>query len=116
MQPRELRQRKVSNMKKSDLLSNKVFKEADADLPIKYVQADGKEVKLGEVTWARMLGQIYWDASYASISKRGLLTNSAFCAARHDSEILIEFSDYRRETWNCDVELRDGFITIIELP
>ena len=102
-------------MKKSDLLNNKVFKEADADLPIRYVQVDGKSFKLGEVTWARMTGQIFWDASYVSISKRGLLINSAFCAARNDADILVEFSDYNRETWDCDVEIKDGFITISEL-
>lgn len=50
-----------------------------------------------------------------TITKDELLANKEFICASEDSEILIDFGGYRRETLDCYVTVDDSCINIIEL-
>ena len=102
-------------MTKSELLNNTEFKNAKGDLPIIYITSDDDVVKIGGIVNAPMVGRIYFSEVKKSITKDDLLTNKEFVCASEDSEILIDFGGYRRETLDCYVAIDDSCINIIEL-
>ena len=102
-------------MTKSELLNNTEFKNAKGDLPIIYITSDDDVVKVGSIVNAPMVGRIYFSEVKKSITKDDLLTNKEFICASEDSEILIDFGGYRRETLDCYVTVDDSCINIIEL-
>lgn len=102
-------------MTKSELLNNTEFKKADGSLPIIYITSDDDVVKVGSIVNAPMVGRIYFSEVKKTITKGDLLTNKEFICASEDSEILIDFGGYRRETLDCYVKVDDSCINIIEL-
>ena len=102
-------------MTKSELLNNTEFKNAKGDLPIIYITSDDDVVKIGGIINAPMVGRIYFSEVKKTITKGDLLTNKEFICASEDSEILIDFGGYRRETLDCYVKVDDSCINIIEL-
>ena len=102
-------------MTKSELLNNTDFKNAKGDLPIIYITSDDDVVKVGSIVNAPMVGRIYFSEVKKTITKGDLLTNKEFICASEDSEILIDFGGYRRETLDCYVTVDDSCINIIEL-
>ena len=102
-------------MTKSELLNNTEFKKADGSLPIIYITSDDDVVKVGGIINAPMVGRIYFSEVKKTITKDDLLTNKEFVCASEDSEILIDFGGYRRETLDCYVTVDDSCINIIEL-
>ena len=102
-------------MTKSELLNNTEFKNAKGDLPIIYITSDDDVVKVGGIINAPMVGRIYFSEVKKTITKGDLLTNKEFICASEDSEILIDFGGYRRETLDCYVKVDDSCINIIEL-
>ena len=102
-------------MNKSELLNNTEFKKADGSLPIIYITSDDDVVKVGSIVNAPMVGRIYFSEVKKSITKGDLLTNKEFICASEDSEILIDFGGYRRDTLDCYVTVDDSCINIIEL-
>lgn len=102
-------------MTKSELLNNTEFKNAKGDLPIIYITSDDDVVKVGSIVNAPMIGRIYFSEVKKTITKDKLLTNKEFICASEDSEILIDFGGYRRETLDCYVTVDDSCINIIEL-
>ena len=102
-------------MTKSELLNNTEFKNAKGDLPIIYITSDDDVVKIGGIINAPMVGRIYFSEVKKSITKDDLLTNKEFVCASEDSDILIDFGGYRRETLDCYVKVDDSCINIIEL-
>ena len=102
-------------MTKSELLNNTEFKKADGSLPIIYITSDDDVVKVGSIVNSPMVGRIYFSEVKKSITKGDLLTNKEFICASEDSEILIDFGGYRRETIDCYVTVDDSCINIIEL-
>ena len=102
-------------MTKSDLLNNTEFKKADGSLPIIYITSDDDVVKVGSIVNAPMVGRIYFSEVKKTITKDDLLSNKEFICASEDSEILIDFGGYRRETLDCYVTVDDSCINIIEL-
>ena len=102
-------------MTKSELLNNTEFKNAKGDLPIIYITSDDDVVKVGGIINAPMVGRIYFSEVKKTITKDKLLANKEFICAREDSEILIDFGGYRRETLDCYVKVDDSCINIIEL-
>ena len=58
---------------------------------------------------------MYFSEVKNTITKDELLANKEFICASEDSEILIDFGGYRRETLDCYVTVDDSFINIIEL-
>ena len=102
-------------MTKSELLNNTEFKNAKGDLPIIYITSDDDVVNVGGIINAHMVGRIYFSEVKKSITKDYLLTNKEFVCASDDSEILIDFGGYRRETLDCYVKVDDSCINIIEL-
>lgn len=102
-------------MTKSELLNNTEFKNAKGDLPIIYITSDDDVLKVGSIVNAPMVGRIYFSEVKKTITKGDLLTNKEFICASEDSEILIDFGGYRRETLDCYVKVDDSCINIIEL-
>ena len=102
-------------MNKAELLNNTEFKKADGSLPIIYITSDDDVVKIGGIINAPMVGRIYFSEVKKTITKCDLLTNKEFICASEDSEILIDFGGYRRETLDCYVTVDDSCINIIEL-
>lgn len=102
-------------MTKSELLNNTEFKKAKGDLPIIYITSDDDVVKVGGIINAHMVGRIYFSEVKKTITKDELLANKEFICASEDSEILIDFGGYRRETLDCYVKVDDSCINIIEL-
>ena len=102
-------------MTKSELLNNTEFKNAKGDLPIIYITSDDDVVKVGSIVNAPIVGRIYFSEVKKTITKDDLLTNKEFICASEDSEILIDFGGYRRETLDCYVTVDDSCINIIEL-
>lgn len=102
-------------MTKSELLNNTVFRGADDSLPIIYITSDDDVVKVGGIVNAPMVGRIYLSEVKKSITKDELLANKEFICASEDSEILIDFGGYRRETLDCYIAIDDSCINIIEL-
>ena len=102
-------------MTKSELLNNTEFKNAKGDLPIIYITSDDDVVKVGSIVNVPMVGRIYFSEVKKTITKGDLLTNKEFICASEDSEILIDFGGYRRETLDCYVTVDDSCINIIEL-
>ena len=102
-------------MNKAELLNNKEFKKADGSLPIIYITSDDDVVKIGGIINAPMVGRIYFSEVKKTITKGDLLKNKEFICASEDSEILIDFGGYRRETLDCYVTVDDSCINIIEL-
>ena len=102
-------------MTKSEILNNTEFKKADGSLPIIYITSDDDVVKVGSIVNAPMVGRIYFSEVKKTITKGDLLTNKEFICASEDSEILIDFVGYRRETLDCYVTVDDSCINIIEL-
>lgn len=102
-------------MTKSELLNNTEFKNAKGDLPIIYITSDDDVVNVGGIINAPMVGRIYFSEVKKTITKDELLSNKEFICASDDSEILIDFGGYRRETLDCYVTVDDSFINIIEL-
>ena len=102
-------------MNKAELLNNTAFKNAEGDLPIIYITSDDDVVKVGGVVNAPMVGRIYFSEVKKSITKDELLANKEFICASEDSEILIDFGGYRRETLDCYIAIDDSCINIIEL-
>lgn len=102
-------------MTKSELLNNTEFKKADGSLPIIYITSDDDVVKVGSIVNAPMVGRIYFSEVKKTITKDDLLSNKEFICASEDSEILIDFGGYRRETLDCYVTVDDSCINIIEL-
>lgn len=102
-------------MNKAELLNNKEFKKADGSLPIIYITSDDDVVKVGSIVNAPMVGRIYFSEVKKTITKNDLLANKEFICASDDSEILIDFGDYRRETLDCYIAIDDSCINIIEL-
>ena len=102
-------------MTKSELLNNTEFKKADGSLPIIYITSDDDVVKVGSIVNAPMVGRIYFSEVKKTITKGDLLTNKEFICASEDSEMLIDFGGYRRETLDCYVKVDDSCINIIEL-
>ena len=102
-------------MTKSELLNNTEFKKAYGSLPIIYITSDDDVVKVGSIVNAPMVGRIYFSEVKKTITKGDLLTNKEFICASEDSEILIDFGGYRRETLDCYVTVDDSCINIIEL-
>lgn len=102
-------------MTKSELLNNTEFKNAKGDLPIIYITSDDDVVKIGGIVNAPMVGRIYFSEVRKAITKGDLLANKEFFCASGDSEILIDFGGYRRETLDCYVTVDDSCINIIEL-
>ena len=102
-------------MTKSELLNNTEFKKADGSLPIIYITSDDNVVKVGSIVNAPMVGRIYFSEVKKTITKDYLLSNKEFICASEDSEILIDFGGYRRETLDCYVTVDDSCINIIEL-
>lgn len=102
-------------MNKAELLNNTEFKNAKGDLPIIYITSDDDVVKVGGIVNAPMVGRIYLSEVKKSITKDELLANKEFICASEDSEILIDFGGYRRETLDCYIAVDDSCINIIEL-
>lgn len=102
-------------MNKAELLNNTEFKKADGSLPIIYITSDDDVVKIGGIINAPMVGRIYFSEVKKTITKDELLANKEFICASEDSEILIDFGDYRRETLDCYIAIDDSCINIIEL-
>ena len=102
-------------MTKSDLLNNTEFNNAKGDLPIIYITSDDDVIKVGSIVNAPMVGRIYFSEVKKTITKDDLLANKEFICASEDSEILIDFGGYRRETLDCYVTVDDSCINIIEL-
>ena len=102
-------------MNKAELLNNTEFKKADGSLPIIYITSDDDVVKVGSIVNAPMVGRIYFSEVKKTITKDYLLSNKEFICASEDSEILIDFGGYRRETLDCYVTVDDSCINIIEL-
>ena len=102
-------------MNKAELLNNTEFKKADSSLSIIYITSDDDVVKVGSIVNAPMVGRIYFSEVKKTITKGDLLTNKEFICASEDSEILIDFGGYRRETLDCYVKVDDRCINIIEL-
>ena len=102
-------------MTKSELLNNTEFKNAKGDLPIIYITSDDDVVKVGSIVNAPMVGKIYFSEVKKTITKDELLANKEFICASEDSEILIDFGGYRRETLDCYIAIDDSCINIIEL-
>ena len=102
-------------MTKSELLNNTEFKKADGSLPIIYITSDDDVIKVGGIINAPMVGRIYFSEVKKTITKDDLLSNKEFICASEDSEILIDFGGYRRETLDCYVTVDDSCINIIEL-
>ena len=102
-------------MNKAELLNNTEFKKADGSLPIIYITSDDDVVKVGSIVNAPMVGRIYFSEVKKTITKGDLLSNKEFICASEDSEILIDFGGYRRETLDCYVTVDDSCINIIEL-
>ena len=102
-------------MNKAELLNNTEFKKADGSLPIIYITSDDDVVKVGSIVNAPIVGRIYFSEVKKTITKDDLLTNKEFICASEDSEILIDFGGYRRETLDCYVTVDDSCINIIEL-
>ena len=102
-------------MTKSELLNNTEFKNAKGDLPIIYITSDDDVIKVGSIVNSPMVGRIYFSEVKKTITKGDLLTNKEFICASEDSEILIDFGGYRRETLDCYVKVDDSCINIIEL-
>lgn len=102
-------------MTKSELLNNTEFKNAKGDLPIIYITSDDDVVKVGSIVNAPMVGKIYFSEVKKTITKDELLANKEFICASEDSEILIDFGGYRRETLDCYIAVDDSCINIIEL-
>ena len=102
-------------MTKSELLNNTEFKNAKGDLPIIYITSDDDVVNVGGIINAPMVGRIYFSEVKKTITKDKLLANKEFICASEDSEILIDFGGYRRETIDCYVKVDDSCINIIEL-
>ena len=102
-------------MNKAELLNNKEFKKADGSLPIIYITSDDDVVKIGSIVNAPMVGRIYFSEVKKTITKDDLIANKEFICASEDSEILIDFGGYRRETLDCYVTVDDSCINIIEL-
>lgn len=91
------------------------FENAKGDLPIIYITSDDDVVKVGGIVNAPMVGRIYLSEVKKSITKDELLANKEFICADGDSEILIDFGGYRRETLDCYIAIDDSCINIIEL-
>lgn len=102
-------------MTKSELLNNTQFKNAKGDLPIIYITSDDDVVKVGGIINAHMVGRIYFSEVKKTITKDDLIANKEFIFASEDSEILIDFGGYRRDTLDCYVTVDDSCINIIEL-
>ena len=102
-------------MTKSELLNNTEFKNAKGDLPIIYITSDDDVVKVGSIVNAPMVGRIYFSEVKKTITKDDLLANKEFICASEDSEMIIDFGGYRRETLDCYVTVDDSCINIIEL-
>ena len=102
-------------MNKAELLNNTEFKKADGSLPIIYITSDDDVVKIGGIINTPMVGRIYLSEVKKSITKDELLANKEFICASEDSEILIDFGGYRRETLDCYIAIDDSCINIIEL-
>ena len=102
-------------MNKAELLNNTEFKKADGSLPIIYITSDDDVVKVGSIVNAPMVGRIYFSEVKKTITKDELLVNKEFICASEDSEILIDFGGYRRETLDCYVTVDDSCINITEL-
>lgn len=102
-------------MTKSELLNNTVFRGADDSLSIIYITSDDDVIKVGGIVNAPMVGRIYLSEVKKSITKDELLANKEFICASEDSEILIDFGGYRRETLDCYIAIDDSCINIIEL-
>lgn len=102
-------------MNKAELLNNVFFENAKGDLPIIYITSDDDVVKVGGIINAPMVGRIYFSEVKKTITKDELLANKEFIFASEDSEILIDFGGYRRETLDCHVTVDDSCINIIEL-
>lgn len=102
-------------MNKAELLNNVFFENAKGDLPIIYITSDDDVVKVGGIINAPMVGRIYFSEVKKTITKDELLANKEFICASEDSEILIDFGGYRRETLDCHVTVDDICINIIEL-
>ena len=102
-------------MTKSELLNNTEFKKADGSLHIIYITSDDDVVKVGSIVNAPMIGRIYFSEVKKTITKGDLLANKEFICASEDSEMLIDFGGYRRETLDCYVKVDDSCINIIEL-
>ena len=102
-------------MNKAELLNNTEFKKADGSLPIIYITSDDDVVKVGSIVNSPMVGRIYFSEVKKTITKDDLIANKEFICASEDSEILIDFGGYRRETLDCYVTVDDSCINIIEL-
>lgn len=102
-------------MTKSELLNNVFFENAKGDFPIIYITSDDDVVKVGGIINAPMVGRIYFSEVKKTITKDELLANKEFVYASEDSEILIDFGGYRRETLDCYIAIDDSCINIIEL-
>ena len=102
-------------MNKAELLNNTEFKKADGSLPIIYITSDDDVVKVGSIVNSPMVGRIYFSEVKKTITKDDLIANKEFIFASEDSEILIDFGGYRRETLDCYVTVDDSCINIIEL-
>lgn len=102
-------------MNKAELLNNVFFEDAKGDLPIIYITSDDDVVKIGGIINAPMVGRIYFSEVKKTITKDELLANKEFICASEDSEILIDFGGYRRETLDCYIANDDSCINIIEL-
>ena len=102
-------------MNKAELLNNTEFKKADGSLPIIYITSDDDVVNVGSIVNAPMVGRIYFSEVKKTITKDDLIANKEFICASEDSEILIDFGGYRRETIDCYVTVDDSCINIIEL-
>lgn len=102
-------------MNKAELLNDTEFKKADGSLPIIYITSDDDVVKVGSIVNAPMVGRIYFSEVKKTITKGDLLTNKEFICASEDSEMLIDFGGYRRDTLDCYVKVDDSCINIIEL-
>ena len=102
-------------MNKAELLNNTAFENAKGDLSIIYITSDDDVIKVGGIVNAPMVGRIYFSEVKKSITKDELLANKEFICASEDSEILIDFGGYRRETLDCYIAIDDSCINIIEL-
>ena len=102
-------------MNKAELLNNTSFKDAKGDLLIIYITSEDDVVKVGGIVNAPMVGRIYFSEVKKTITKSELLANKEFICASDDSEILIDFGGYRRETLDCYIVIDDSCINIIEL-
>ena len=102
-------------MNKAELLNNTEFKKADGSLPIIYITSDDDVIKVGGIINAPMVGRIYFSEVKKTITKDDLIANKEFICASEDSEMLIDFGGYRRETLDCYVTVDDSCINIIEL-